>query len=76
MLEFTCVNCGKPVQGDDALAGKCVQCPLCNLAMTAPGVSPATAITASGPSRHVVSVPCKQAFCVEERPPGAGGVAA
>src|SRR5690349_919314 len=36
MLEFTCPNCGKRVQGDDSFAGKHVVCPSCNSTCMAP----------------------------------------
>jgi hypothetical protein len=39
MLEFTCANCGRHVQGDDSIAGKLVQCPVCKTVMTAPDPS-------------------------------------
>jgi hypothetical protein len=45
MLSFPCPSCGKPVQADDAFAGKQVLCPVCNLAMTAPPPSTESAIT-------------------------------
>ena len=44
MLEFICQTCGKRVQGDDYIAGKCVMCPACNVAMTAPQATP-TSVT-------------------------------
>lgn len=51
MLEFTCVSCGKRIQGDETLTGKRVQCPACDVGMTFPALPSARPLASiSGPT--------------------------
>jgi DNA-directed RNA polymerase subunit RPC12/RpoP len=48
MLEFTCPNCGKRVQGDESFAGKRILCPGCEATIMVPQPV-STAMTATTP---------------------------
>jgi len=38
-IQFHCVSCGKPIEIDDAWAGRLVECPYCHETITAPAFS-------------------------------------
>jgi len=50
-IQFYCVSCGKPVEVDDAWAGRLVECPFCHETVTAPAFSTANAPEAGASSR-------------------------